>query len=528
MTAWRQAVAQRPRHVAVWAVAGGLLAATWPPGATPALALAAVLLLRASRLPRRLALVAAAAVLAGGALGQARLEALDRHGLGPLLEQRVAGHATLLTQPRADAAGRARALVGLRVGPAQGRVLLRLPGTAAERRIGRELAVAGRLRPPDRGARALRAHATLLAERAVPTGARRGGLAGLVDGVRDRAAAALARGLPPVDGALLQGMVLGQDAGLPQHVVDDLRAAGLAHLTAASGQNVLLLAALGLAAGALLGLPVRPRLVLVLGLVALYVPLAGAGPSIQRAGVMGAAGLAATLAGRPAARWYAVGLAAAVTLALDPRAAGDPGWQMSFAAVVALAALARPLAARLQADAGAPGPGRRVRVPRGVAEALAVAVVATLATAPVAAAHFGRTSLAAVPANVLAAPAVAPVMWLGTTAGALAQAAPALAAPVAAVAAVPVAYVRALGGAAGGLGAAEVAVPPALVVVTCATALGALGLLAAAHRCRQRAADAARDAARGGVVPDDPVPPRVPSAAARRARRAAGVAVAVA
>src|SRR3712207_7560496 len=62
-------------------------------------------------------------------------------------------------------------------------------------------------------------------------------------------------------------------------------------------------------------------------LVVLYVPLAGAGPSIQRAGVMGAAALVAGLAGRPGSRLYALLLAAAVTLVLNPRAAGDAGWQ---------------------------------------------------------------------------------------------------------------------------------------------------------------------------------------------------------
>ena len=82
-------------------------------------------------------------------------------------------------------------------------------------------------------------------------------------------------------------------------------------------------------------------------LVALYVPLAGAGPSIQRAGVMGIAGLVAALAGRPSSRWYALGLAAAVTLALNPLAVGEPGWQLSFAAVVG-AARARAADARLR------------------------------------------------------------------------------------------------------------------------------------------------------------------------------------
>src|SRR5439155_650601 len=82
------------------------------------------------------------------------------------------------------------------------------------------------------------------------------------------------------------------------------------------------LAALALPLLAALRLGLRARLTGALLLVAAYVPLAGAGPSIQRAGVMGAAGLLAALAGRPASRTYALLLAAAATLVLNPRPAG--------------------------------------------------------------------------------------------------------------------------------------------------------------------------------------------------------------
>ena len=75
------------------------------------------------------------------------------------------------------------------------------------------------------------------------------------------------------------------------------------------------------------------------------------------------------------------------------------------------------------------GRGRR---PAGLAEAIAITAAATLGTAPLIALHFERLSLVSLPANVLAAPAVAPVMWLGTIAGGLGHIAPASAAPVAA------------------------------------------------------------------------------------------------
>ena len=97
-------------------------------------------------------------------------------------------------------------------------------------------------------------------------------------------------------------MVLGEGEALTAAMQDDFRAASLTHLVAASGQNVALLAALAVALGTALGLGLRGRLLLALALVVLYVPLAGAGPSIQRAGIMGGAALVAALAGRPASR----------------------------------------------------------------------------------------------------------------------------------------------------------------------------------------------------------------------------------
>src|SRR3954451_9112273 len=144
---------------------------------------------------------------------------------------------------------------------------------------------------------------------------------------------------------------------------------------------------------------------------------------------MGGAVVVAALASRPASRWYALLLAAAVTLAMNPRAAGDPGWQLSFVAVVALLVLATPLRARL---------GRRL--PVGAAEVVAVSLAASLGTAPLIALHFGRLSLIGVPANVLVAPVVAPIMWLGALAAVAGQVSPAAAVPFITVAAWPLGF----------------------------------------------------------------------------------------
>ena len=72
-------------------------------------------------------------------------------------------------------------------------------------------------------------------------------------------------------------------------------------------------------------------------------------------------------------------------------------------------------------------------MPGPVAEAAAITIAATVGTAPLMALHFGEVSLASLPANLLAAPAIAPVMWLGVLAAAAAQIAEPLALPFSAL-----------------------------------------------------------------------------------------------
>jgi competence protein ComEC len=128
----------------------------------------------------------------------------------------------------------------------------------------------------------------------------------------------------------------------------------------------------------------------------------------------------AAMASRPRSGAYVLLLATAVTLALNPRVSGDPGWQLSFAAVVGIMLWVRPLRNRLL-PTGARGGSARHALRVALAEGVAVTVAATLATAPLIAHQFGVVSLASLPANLLALPAVAPVMWLGMLAGVAGQ-----------------------------------------------------------------------------------------------------------
>jgi competence protein ComEC len=409
------------------ATAGLALAPLAPPDPSlPALGAAPVVVMTFAALrPREgdrhwpalawLGTVALTAALAGLLAGGARLHAID----GGALRARAGVHASLggfvAAVPR-----RNHGEVDVRVDSPAGRVLMIAREPVGELPVGSEVRAAGVLQEaePWRAAYLRRQGIamTLRADRIDPGPARRGGFNGWIDEVRVRAETALARGMPGREAALARGFVLGQDDRIDGRTRDDFQRSNLTHLLAVSGENVILLGVLAWPLLALFGLPLRARLVGTLCLIAIYVPVTGAGPSIQRAGVMGAAGLIAALADRPRARWYAVLLAAGATLAVNPRADGDVGWQLSFAAVIGIMLWARRLATALS------GAADRRSARQALAEAVAVTVSATVATAPLMASAFDQFSPAALPANVLAAPAVAPAMWLGMLTGIAGQA----------------------------------------------------------------------------------------------------------
>ncbi len=481
-----------------WVLAGAAtgLAASAParldgPRGSAALALglagiAALLWVRPSGVAARaagwLTLVAASAALAGVGAGTLRLNAID----GGAYDARVAGRVTLrgtvLATPH-----RANGTVSVRVGTDDGRILVEAEEPVPDLPIGREVQARGAVRPPrpwERGFLARYGIASVLDARTLRlTGERRGGLAGVVDGVRDRSAAALGAGTTPAAAALLRGFVLGEDDRIDQDTVNDFRRSGLAHLLAVSGENVALLALLAAPILGLAGVPLRLRVWCLLGLIGLYVLVTGAGPSIQRAGATGAAGLAATLAGRPRSRGHAVLLAAVATLVANPRATGDPGWQLSFAAVIGISVAAAPICESLLPASGTAGPLRRA-----LAEGAGVTIAATLATAPIIAVVFGNLSIASLPANLLALPAVAPVMWLGMADAALGQIPGFPVGPLNTVAGALAGYVAQVAHWLGAPGWAQLDVPAlslgAVILVYAALLAGAAAVLGARRRRR--------------------------------------------
>ncbi|WP_370282221.1 ComEC/Rec2 family competence protein [Pseudooceanicola sp.] len=220
--------------------------------------------------------------------------------------------------------------------------------------------------------------------------------------VADRVRAAL----PGQTGDFAAALMTGDRSGIGEEVSARLRASNLAHLLAISGLHMGLLAGfvfgavrllLALWPWAALRWPLHKIAALAaLGAAGAYLALSGGNVATERAFVMVAVALAALLADRRALSLRAVALAALIVLALRPEALLGPGFQMSFAATVALVAVFGALRER---------EGRRA--PRWLAPVLAVVIssaVAGAATAPVAAAHFNIHARLGLIANLTAVP----------------------------------------------------------------------------------------------------------------------------
>lgn len=436
-------------------------------GAAMVAAVLATVLAEPTRRPIALCLALA---LTGWWWGSLRLEALDRSPLSSRVGE--AGRATVVTIAPARV-GRFGIRVLGRVQSFRDRglsepALLELPRGRAppQGAVLETLAVVKAPRGPENGfdeklwLRRHGMHVVLRVDAWRQVG-RRGGLGHVSDVLRGKLAVLIAPGLGGERRALVEGVVLGDDSGLSLELRDRFRASGLYHLLAVSGQNVALVAGGTVAVAWLLGLSRLWAEGVALLTIVGYVLAVGPQPSVVRAGVAGGLGSLAWLAARPRDRWYFLLLGALMLLAWNPYAALDPGFQLSFAAVIAIFVVAPSLIAWLE---GYP-------VPKGLREVLAISTACGLATAPILWFQFGAVPLLSVLANALAAPAVIPLLGLSFATAALMPISPGAASGLAWLNGWCAAYLAGCARLVGGLPFASVSSGPAALAVLCGALL---------------------------------------------------------
>ncbi|TVQ58713.1 MAG: ComEC family competence protein [Rhodobacteraceae bacterium] len=280
----------------------------------------------------------------------------------------------------------------------------------------------------------------------------------IADGLRER--------MPGEAGAFAAAVAAGDRAELPAEAVQALRDSNLAHLLAISGLHMAMVSGLAFAVsrlllaaipGAAVRLPAK-RLAAGAALAAgvAYLLISGASVATQRAFVMAATALVAVMIDRPAVTMRALAAAATVVLLSAPESLVGVGFQMSFAATLALVAAYESARARGWLAAR----DRRIaaRLARYAVGVVATSAIAGLATAPFAAFHFNRLALWGLPANLAAVPAMG--LWVAPALMAAAAAAPlGLEAPWLAAAAMGIEWILGVARFFGGLDGAARAIP---------------------------------------------------------------------
>jgi competence protein ComEC len=224
--------------------------------------------------------------------------------------------------------------------------------------------------------------------------------------------------VPGPDGTIAAALITGTRAAISEDDTEAYRDSGLAHVLSISGLH-LGLAGLGIffVVRALLALsptlaltqPIKKWAAVAAFLSAsFYLLISGGGSPAVRSHLMLSAMLLGVIADRPALSMRAVAIAALFILAFVPDEIVNPGFQMSFAAVIGLIALAEWAASRPRRDESSIRILRWLgRSRRYVLGMLATSLVATLATTPFAIYHFDRAVSYSLLANLLAEPIVA-------------------------------------------------------------------------------------------------------------------------
>jgi competence protein ComEC len=232
-------------------------------------------------------------------------------------------------------------------------------------------------------------------------------------------------------GGVLAALVTGDRSEIEPATTDALYISGLGHILSISGMHLALIGggaffilSWGFAAIEPLARRMNVRKLAAAGALAvslLYLVISGGEAPTQRSFVMIAVAFVAILVDRRALTQRGVAIAALLILLYAPENASSPGFQMSFAAVVALVAANDLLRRRARREGGAREPGFVGGAKRFLFGLAMTSLVAGSATAPYAAYHFNRIAVAGFAANLAAMPVFSTVvMPSAAIAGALA------------------------------------------------------------------------------------------------------------
>ncbi len=212
-------------------------------------------------------------------------------------------------------------------------------------------------------------------------------------------------------GALIPGMVLGDTSKQSPEFKEAMKRSGLTHLVAVSGANFAIVSTFVLWCMQFLIRRKNYRVLATAIALACFIALVRPSPSVLRAAAMAAVLLSAQLGKRASDSLPALGFAICAVVLGDPWQSRDAGFALSVLATAGLLLLAPKIEEKLSTH-------------QKLAGALAPPIAAMVFCAPILVALSGYLSPMSVVANLLAAPAVAPITVLGFIAALISPIAP--------------------------------------------------------------------------------------------------------
>jgi competence protein ComEC len=242
----------------------------------------------------------------------------------------------------------------------------------------------------------------VLSDPAVQSAADRGGdpvMNGL-HSFRRRALKILKQLFPEPEGALLAGILLGDDSAIPKDLQQAFAQTGTSHIVAISGFNISIVAGVFMILTRRLPRRVPGWLVAAAG-IAIYTVLVGATPSVVRAAIMGGLAILARQLGRRSHGLTALLFAGALMTAANPWTLWDVGFQLSFAATLGLILYADPLQEGVERLLSRLGKERARALASAAGEIFLMTTAAQITTLPIMLYQFQSLSLIAFAVNPL-------------------------------------------------------------------------------------------------------------------------------
>lgn len=207
--------------------------------------------------------------------------------------------------------------------------------------------------------------------------------------------------LAPRESAFVSALVIGARHNMPKDLKEVFVNTGTAHILAISGMNMAVLVTVFFFFFQITFIPRRWKFIMTAIFLFAYAYISGWSPSVVRATIMSAVLLSSFAFEQEGEALNSLGLAAFILMTLDPRNLFDIGFQLSFAAVVGILTLTRPIEGLLTC------------LPKFLAISIAVSTAAFVTTSGIIAYHFHMVTPVSVLANIPIVPLADMVMALG-------------------------------------------------------------------------------------------------------------------